>query len=207
MSTIEERIRVLEVSNRRQRYIISALSATVVGAVLVAATRPVGDATFDKVTCKSWAVVDSGGVTRIEAFASEDFKSGIYWRDPGNKLRIDVSTQKIMQDCAHIRMLDGNSVRIAAEVHPTNEARLELFGPDKKLRFLTATHTGGIFDDVHTTWFDQRRGRIEIQCSQGKQKDEAAMALIRVDDPDGTPRVGAGTRGDGQVLLPVRDLK
>ena len=67
MDNLESRIRALEASNRRQRYSITALAGIIVGGAFIVATRPIGDATFDNVTCKGWAVVDKDGKTRIDA--------------------------------------------------------------------------------------------------------------------------------------------
>jgi len=42
------------------------------GSALIGAVRPAGDATFDKITCKEWVVVDKDGTERIGAATFAD---------------------------------------------------------------------------------------------------------------------------------------
>ena len=93
MDNLESRIRALEASNRRQRYSITALAAIIIGGTFIAATRPGGDATFDTVTCKQWALVDKNEKLRIVAITSADGDAGMTWFDKAGKLRIAVSTK------------------------------------------------------------------------------------------------------------------
>ena len=92
MDNHESRIRALEASNRRQRYSITALAAIIVGGAFIAATRPAGDATFETVTCKGWAVVDNSGKTRIDAYTLPDGSASIRWFDTNGKPRLAART-------------------------------------------------------------------------------------------------------------------
>ena len=92
MDNLESRIRALEASNRRQRYSITALAAIIVGGAFIAATRPVGDATFGTVTCKNLKIVDDNGKMRISARIDADSAAGIALYDKSEKGRILAST-------------------------------------------------------------------------------------------------------------------
>ncbi|MCE2882607.1 MAG: hypothetical protein LW636_09675 [Planctomycetaceae bacterium] len=88
----EHRIRALGSSLRRQRDAILARSAVVASAGLSAATRPVGSATFDNVTCKEWVVVDQDGKPRIGSRTHADGTAGVQWIDKDEKTQIDAAT-------------------------------------------------------------------------------------------------------------------
>lgn len=143
MDEIETRIRKLEASNRRQRAAIAALACTLVGAALVAATRPAGDATFDSITCKRWAVVDAAGVERITTGGKGASDSpGIQWTDPTGKvirMAAGVSDQE-----AKFMMFDKVGKRqIELETDGSGASGIELRGPDGKFVFTVGTRSDG----------------------------------------------------------------
>jgi hypothetical protein len=132
MDNLESRIRALEASNRRQRYSITALAAIIVGGALIAATRPVGDATFDNVTCKTWRVVDDSGKPRIAAL-SKDGTAGMFWYDKDGKMRLIVATQN--DGKAGTWYLDNNQKnRIIAVTQSDGSAETWWLDQDEKKR-------------------------------------------------------------------------
>ncbi len=48
--------------------------------------------TFDKITCKTWIVVDAEGKERINAFTNSDGQASVQWNDKVGKRRIAVET-------------------------------------------------------------------------------------------------------------------
>jgi len=72
MDNIQDQIRALQTSVRRQRFAIVALATILAGSALIGAVRPAGDATFDTITCKEWRVVDKDGMLRINAATNAD---------------------------------------------------------------------------------------------------------------------------------------
>ena len=67
MDNIQDQIRALQTSVRRQRFAIFTLATILASSALIGAVRPAGDATFDTITCKGWQVVDKDGKQRISA--------------------------------------------------------------------------------------------------------------------------------------------
>ena len=116
-----------QVSVKRQRLLNIALLGIIVAGGFIAAVRPVGDATFDKVTCKSWRVVDAEGKSRIGA-GSLDGNAGMQWFDKSGKIRINVSTAE-----------EGN-------------AGMQWFDKDGKERIRAATGVDGTAD---VRWLDK----------------------------------------------------
>ena len=92
METIQQQIGALQTSVKRQRFAIIALAGIIVAGGFVAAVRPVGDATFDTITCKGWNVVDKDGKERIVAGTRVDGDAGVQWLDKDGKRRIAAAT-------------------------------------------------------------------------------------------------------------------
>ena len=92
MDNIQDQIRVLETSFRRQRFAIVALASILAGSALIFAVRPAGDATFDTITCKEWRVVDKDGKVRIAAGTAPDGIVGLLWMDKDGTGRILAAT-------------------------------------------------------------------------------------------------------------------
>ncbi len=92
MDTIQDQIRALQTSVRRQRFAIVTLASILAGSALIGAVRPAGDATFDTITCKGWAVVDKAGKERIFAGTIGNGTAAVTWRDKDGKGRIFVNT-------------------------------------------------------------------------------------------------------------------
>jgi hypothetical protein len=89
MDNIQDQIRELQTSVRRQRFAIVALASVSVGAALIGAARPTGDVVFDKITCKSWSVVDVDGKERIAARTKAHGEAGIEWFETGGRMRME----------------------------------------------------------------------------------------------------------------------
>ena len=92
METIQQQLNALQTSVKRQRFAIVALAGIIVAGGFVAAVRPAGDATFDKITCKGWNVVDGDGKERITAFSNPDGEASMGWFDKDGKVRIGAGT-------------------------------------------------------------------------------------------------------------------
>ena len=72
MENIQQQVAALQKSVQRQRIAIFVLAGICTAGVLIGATKPTEDATFDTITCKKWVVVDGDGKTRITAGTSPD---------------------------------------------------------------------------------------------------------------------------------------
>jgi uncharacterized membrane protein len=92
METIQQQIGALQTSVKRQRFAIVALAGVIVAGGFIAAVRPVGDATFDTITCKTWNVVDADGKTRVAAATLANGTAGVQWFDKDGKARISAAT-------------------------------------------------------------------------------------------------------------------
>ena len=99
MQTLQQQIAALQVivhqqhvSAKRQRLLNIALLSVLVAGGFIAAVRPVGDATFDTITCKGWKVVDTDAKTRIVACTKADGSATVGWLDQDGKLRINAGT-------------------------------------------------------------------------------------------------------------------
>ena len=145
METIQQQIGALQlivakqqVSVKRQRFAIIALAAIIVAGGFIAAVRPVGDATFDTITCKGWDVVDSAGKVRITAYASTELVAGVTWLDKNGKQRITVDTSA--DGTASVALRDQKyTKRIIAKTESDNSAGVQWFDESGKLRIMSAT--------------------------------------------------------------------
>ena len=117
METIQQQIGALQTSVKRQRLLNIALLGIIVAGGFIAAVRPVGDATFDTITCKKWIVVDADEKVRIvaETFVDERLLSGVIWRAKDGMARIVAGTDA--NGNASVQLSDkGERVRIEAGV-------------------------------------------------------------------------------------------
>ena len=151
MDNLESRIRALEASNRRQRYSITALAGIIVGGAFIAATRPVGDATFDTITCKSWNIVDKDGKVRIGAEVRPNGDASMLWLDKDGKPRILAST--LAGGSAAMSFLDKDAeIRIVASTSATGVASVHCFDKDGRARIIAGTTPDGGAD---MAWYDK----------------------------------------------------
>ena len=128
-NNIEEQLASMRSSLRRQRLFNLALVGIAIAAVTVAATRPVGDATFNTVTCTSWKLVDNEGKERISASTLADGSAGMKWVDNEGIVRITAFT--MAGGSASIIMADKDGkVRIGAGTNPDGTVKL----PTKDLK-------------------------------------------------------------------------
>ena len=91
METIQQQLNALQTSVKRQRLLNIALLGIIVAGGFIAAVRPVGDATFDTITCKRWIVIDANEKQRITAFTANG-TAGVTWLDKYDKQRIGAFT-------------------------------------------------------------------------------------------------------------------
>ena len=142
METIQQQIGALQaivtqqqVSVKRQRFAIIALVGIIVTSGFIAAVRPVGDATFDTITCKTWKIIDKGGKMRIGATTDTNGYASVQWHDKDGKQRIAAAT-----------FADGN-------------ATVSWLDKDEKMRITVTTFSDG-FSSL--AWFDKNmKTRIE----------------------------------------------
>ncbi len=92
METIQQQLNALQTSVKRQRLLNIALLGVIVAGGFIAAVRPVGDATFDTITCKGWKVVDKDGKLRIVAATLDDGQASVALLDKQKKARISATT-------------------------------------------------------------------------------------------------------------------
>ena len=110
---LQTQIDEMKRSLNRQKLINIALASVIVAGVGVAAIQPVGDATFDTITCKGWKVVDKDGKVRISATTDADGQASVWWLDKDGKSRIAAGT--LADGEASVMWLDKDEkLRIAA---------------------------------------------------------------------------------------------
>ncbi len=119
MENIQQQVAALQKSVQRQRIAIFVLAGICTAGVLVGATKPIEDATFDTITCKKWVVVDGDGKPRIVGETMADGDALLQFADKDGKTRITAGT-----------MASGN-------------ARLELADKDEKTRIVAETLADG----------------------------------------------------------------
>ena len=149
METIQQQIGALQVivakqqvSVKRQRFAIIALAGIIIAGGFIAAVRPVGDATFDTITCKEWKVVDGDGKERIAAFTNPSGNAGVKWRDKDEKLRILASTSADGNSAVAWLDTDGK-LRINASTLADGFASVALGDNNEKIRIAAATLPDG----------------------------------------------------------------
>ena len=142
METIQQQIGALQTSVKRQRFAIIALVGIIVAGGFVAAVRPVGDATFDTITCKGWSVVGKDGKMRIAAVTLADGETGVFWYDKDGKVRIGAST--LANGTAGVIWHDKDEkMRIGAGTHADGNASVIWSDKDGKVRIDAATLADG----------------------------------------------------------------
>ena len=132
----------MQKSIKRQRFAIIVLAGIIVAGGFVAAVRPAGDATFDKITCKTWRVVDKDGKVRIGAVTLADGEAAVQWLDKDGKLRIDASTLADGNAGVSWRDKDGKA-RIGASTFADGDAAMTWNDKDGKMRIMAATLADG----------------------------------------------------------------
>jgi len=142
METIQQQLNALQTSVKRQRFAIIALAGIIVAGGLVAAVRPVGDATFDTITCKGWKVVDKDEKERIIAFTNPDGQASVQWFDKDGKRRIDAAT--VASGTAGVQWFDKDEkMRIGAATYADGNASVILRDKDGKTRIAASTLANG----------------------------------------------------------------
>ncbi len=142
MDNIQDQIRELQTSVRRQRFAIVALASVLTGIALIGAVRPVGDATFDTITCKEWKVVDKDGKPRIGAATAPDGSAGVAWVDKDGKPRIVAGTEP--DGSANVVWADKDGKpRIGAGTGHKLGSGVMWYDKDGKVRILALTLSDG----------------------------------------------------------------
>ena len=149
METIQQQIGALQVivakqqvSVKRQRFAIIALAGIIVAGGFIAAVRPVGDATFDTITCKVWKVIDKNDKVRIATSTTADGTASVGWLDNDGKVRIVASTSA--EGNAGVIWLDKHGKQlIAASTDADGNAICQWRDKDGKVRIVAATLADG----------------------------------------------------------------
>ena len=142
METIQQQIGALQTSVKRQRLLNIALLGIIVAGGFIAAVRPVGDATFDKITCKGWNVVDKDEKVRIVAATLANGQASVTWLDKDEKARIGAAT--FANGDASVAWLDKDGkLRIKAVTFADGEASVSWHDKDGKGRIMAATLADG----------------------------------------------------------------
>jgi hypothetical protein len=141
MDQITQQIESLNTRVRRQQYAVVALFAVLAGIVVY---FKIGDAnaTFDRVTCREWVVVDTDRKIRIGAGTSADGQVSIQWYDKDEKLRIAAGTVTSGQASVQWFDKDGKP-RIAAGTVASGQAAVQWFDKDGKMRIDARTRADG----------------------------------------------------------------
>ena len=142
METIQQQIGALQTSVKRQRLLNIALLGIIVAGGFIAAVRPVGDATFDKITCKGWNVVDKDEKVRIVAATLANGQASVTWLDKDEKARIGAAT--FANGDASVAWLDKDGkLRIKAVTFSDGEASVSWHDKDGKGRIMATTLADG----------------------------------------------------------------
>jgi hypothetical protein len=142
MKTIQQQIGALQTSVKRQRLLNIALLGIIVAGGFIAAVRPVGDATFDKITCKGWNVVDKDEKVRIVAATLANGQASVTWLDKDEKARIGAAT--FANGDASVAWLDKDGkLRIKAVTFADGEASVSWHDKDGKGRIMATTLADG----------------------------------------------------------------
>jgi len=142
METIQQQIGALQTSVKRQRLLNIALLGIIVAGGFIAAVRPVGDATFDKITCKGWNVVDKDEKVRIVAATLANGQASVTWLDKDEKARIGAAT--FANGDASVAWLDKDGkLRIKAVTFADGEASVSWHDKDGKGRIMATTLADG----------------------------------------------------------------
>ena len=159
METIQKEIGALQTSVKRQRFAIVALAGIIVAGGFIAAVRPVGDATFDIITCKRWQVVDTDEMVRIKAEINGN-GAGVQWLDKDGKARIAVVTSP--NGNASVGWLDKDEKgRITAGTTFYGSATLGLIDKDGKSRISAVSAADGV---AAIGWLDKDE-KVRFQAS------------------------------------------
>ena len=133
METIQEQLNALQTSVKRQRLLNIALLGVIVAGGFIAAVRPVGDATFDTITCKTWKIIDKDGKMRIGATTDANGYASVQWHDKDGKQRIAAAT--FADGNATVSWLDKHEkMRIMATTFSDGFSSLAWFDKDMKTR-------------------------------------------------------------------------
>ena len=151
METIQQQIAALQISVKRQGLAIIALAGVIVAGGFIAAVRPVGDATFDTITCKGWQVVDKDEKLRIGATTDASRNASVGWIDKDGKVRILLTTRSDGDAGATLLGKKGE-IRIKAITRADGDARLDWYDNNGKLRIAATTYLSG---NAGVSWFDK----------------------------------------------------
>jgi hypothetical protein len=150
MEAIEDQIRALQVSLKRQRTTIIGLSIFIVASRFASLLPSTGDASFDKVTCKEWWVVDKAGKERIKAMTFADGGAGMGWLDQYGQTRITVEVSP--DGDADLHWLDRHGTeRIKAGTSADGIAGMGWKDKNGKVRMAATTDDEGL---ASMCWFD-----------------------------------------------------
>ena len=156
METIQQQLNALQTSVQRQRLLNIALLGIIVAGGFIAAVRPVGDATFDKITCKSWTVIDKYGKKRISAETNTDKYINVaemmmFDKDEKRRIRmsvlnatIDLKDGDILIDDSRLDWIDNSGkIRVSAGKFGNHSAGVSWFDKDGQGRLLAVTNPDG----------------------------------------------------------------
>ena len=157
METIQQQLNALQTSVQRQRLLNIALLGIIVAGGFIAAVRPVGDATFDKITCKSWTVIDKYGKKRISAETNTDKYINVaemmmFDKDEKRRIRMSVMNATfdikkdgdILIDDSRVDWIDNSGkIRVSAGKFGNHSAGVSWFDKDGQGRLLAVTNPDG----------------------------------------------------------------
>ena len=169
-----------QVSVKRQRFAILALTGIIVAGGFIAAVRPTGDATFDTITCKGWKVVDKDEKVRIAASTLADGTASVKWVDKDGKPRISAAT--LADGDAIVTWLDKDGKeRIEAGSDDGGYSYLVFNDKDGKGRI--EAHTSGDDGTASVTWRDKDK-HLRFRASI---EDDGTVVLPNEDHPPKKP--------------------
>jgi hypothetical protein len=128
MDIIQDQIRELQATVKELRERLDALQS--------------GDATFDKIICKAWQLVDKDGKARVGAGTKDNGTAAMAWADKDGTARISIVTRE--DGIAGVLWLDKDGKgRITATTLPNGDATVCWNDKDEQSRFLAGTRANG----------------------------------------------------------------
>ncbi len=156
MEIIQQQLNALQTSVQRQRLLNVALLGIIVAGGFIAMVRPVGDATFDKITCKSWTVIDKYGKKRISAETDTDKSINVaemmmFDKDEKRRIRMsvmnatfDLKDGDILIDDSRVDWIDNiGKMRVSVGTFGNHSAGVSWFDKDGQGRLLAVTNPDG----------------------------------------------------------------
>jgi len=210
LETLSADFRTLKISVQRQRIVIASLAAIIGVGAFIGATHPVGDGSFDTVTCRAWKLIDKDGTLRIGATTFADGEAVVQWFDKGGKMRIVAATDADGDATVQMNDKDGKS-RISAATQAGGQASVQWNDKNGAKRIDAGTFPDGT---AAVQWVDKDGKTLRILARTRADgtvvlptKDEKAGFATDPQDNRGTIRKPLQKATDSCQILNFNGVK